>query len=181
MIYLLITILSITQLFILYLNKNNIKKYWNTPKDSIILKPIPKQLKSEDVDGMQELLSNIISSAKDESWLCEFKYGILSSNGYHMIITSPDKLIKIETMIRLGYDNDPRIIKFNIITNQQQLNISCNKYYNQIIVFLWDFIIEKHINENSNDYKVIKSKIDHINKNLKSFNRNNLLNQLLQK
>jgi hypothetical protein len=179
MIYLLIFILLASQSFLFYLNRDRIKKYWDIPKDSIILKPIPKTIKTEDVDGSEDLLSNVISSAKDENWKPEFKYGMWSTNGYHIILKSPDELIEIESIIRI-YDQ-PRIIKFNIKSGDKNLNIEGNKYYNQIIVFLWDFILQKHINENSEDYNKIKSKIKHINKNLKSLNRNKILDELLKK
>jgi hypothetical protein len=179
MIYLLLLILITSQIFLFHLNKDRIKKYWDIPKNSIILKPIPKQIKTEDVDDTEDLLSNVIKSAKDENWKHEFKYGIWSNNGYHIILKSPDKLIEIESIIRI-YDQ-PRIIKFNIKSGDENLNIEGIKYYNQIIIFLWDFILQKHIDQNSEEYNEIKSKIKRINKNLKALNRNKILDQLLKK
>ena len=183
MIYLLLFILITSQIFLFHLNKDRIKKYWDIPKNSIILKPIPKTIQVEDVEGVEELLSNVIKSAKYECWNCEFQYGIWTSNGYHMIINSTDGLVSIDAIIRMGYSDadNPRILRFNIKTGDENLKIEGNKYYNQIIIFLWDFILQKHINENSDNYKNIKSTIDHINKNLKSLNRNKILNQLLKK
>ncbi len=183
MIYLLIFILLVGQSFLFYLNRDRIKKYWDIPVGSIILKPIPKSIEVEDVEGLEELLSNVMKSAKDECWKCEFQYGVWSGNGYHMIITSPDGLVSIDSIIRMGYSDadNPRILRFNINTRNKNLNIGGTKYYNEIIIFLWDFILQKHINENSDNYKNIKFTIDHISKNLKSLNRNKILDQLLKK
>ena len=178
---LLIFILLASQSFIFYLNRDRIKKYWDTPKGSIILKPIPKSVMAEDVDGIEDLLYDVISSAKDECWNCEFQYGIWSSNGYHMLIKSPDGLVTIESIIRMGYtDDNPRIIRFTIMSEDKHLSIGVDKHYNEIVLFLWNFILEKHINENSIDYKNLKSKIEHISKNLKSLNRNKILDELLK-
>ncbi len=181
MLYFILFILLMSQLFLFYLYKDKIKKYSGIKRGSIVLDPIPMSLKVEDVEGIEDLICDVISSAKEEGWKCDFQYGIWTRDGYHMVISSPDGLVSIDSIIRMGYSESPRILRFNITSGDKYLNVGGGKYYNEIMLFLWDFILEKHINENSNEYKVIKDKIEHITKNLRSLRRSRLLDELLEK
>jgi hypothetical protein len=180
MVYFLIFILLLSQGFLFYLYSDKIKRYSGIKSGSIILDPIPVSLKVEDVDGVDDLLCDVISSAKSESWVCVFQYGLWSSDGYHMIISSPDGLVSIDAIIRFGYGRDnPRILRFNIKSGESILGIGGEKYYNEIMLFLWDFILEKHVSENLDEWKRISECMVIISGNLRSLRRSRLLDELL--
>jgi hypothetical protein len=176
--------LLISQIYLFHLYKDKIKRFSNLKKDSIILEPIPKVVEVEDVDGVEELLKDILLSAKEESWGCEFlTNGLWSHDGYEMKISSPDGSIVINSVIR-DYSSSlssPRLLRFNVSTSSvPRLSIKSDKFENDILVFLWDFILDKHIKENSYKYEEFKNSITEIRKNLKSLNRNRILNELLK-
>lgn len=185
-IFLMVLILGLlgSQIYLFHLYKDKIKRFSNLKKDSIILEPIPKPVDIEDVDGVEELLKDILLSAKEESWACEFvKNGVWSLDGYEMKISSPDGSIVINSVIRdYSYSSsNPRLLRFNVSTPSiPYFNLKGDKFENDIIVFLWDFILDKHIKENSYKYEEFKKSITEIKKNLKSLNRNRILDELLK-
>ena len=180
--FFLVSLLVGSQIYLFHLYTNNIKRYDNIKKGSIILEPKPKEIEVEDVEGCEELLNDILLSAKEENWICEFITGHWSDDGYHMKISSPDGNIMVEAIIRTWDSKDIRLLRFIISTsNISRFNISGDKFKNKILVFLWDFVLDKHIKENSYKYEEFKKSITEIKKNLKSLNRNRILDELLNK
>ena len=185
-IFLVVLGLLISQVYLFHIYKDKIKKYADIKPGSIVLKPIPKTVETNDVEGFEELVRDVLISAKEEEWPCEFlQSSIWSRDGYEMKITSLDNSLTISAVIRISsYSNkmDARLIRFTIrrgFTSTVSVPI-VSDICNDLLVFLWDFVLDKHIRENKSSYDNYKENFDDIRKGLKSLNRNRILAELLK-
>jgi len=157
-------------------------------KGSIILKPLPDKVDSDLVEGAEEMLSEVIESVKLEGWKVDIKESSLfRGEAYDIIIKSPNDVVVIDSVFRYKsrYTTDfgIRLLRFKISTNDisdvKSYSFSDSKYGNDIIVFLWDFILEKHLEDNRIEIENYKSTINEIRKKLTGLRRSERLNQLL--
>ena len=157
-------------------------------KGSIILKPLPEKVDSDLVEGAEEMLSEVLESVKLEGWTVDITdNSIYSGEAYNINIKSHNEDIIIESTIRyrsyLHDDFEARLIRFRILTDDingiKSYSFADSKYKNDIIVFLWDFILEKHLDENRIEVENYKSIINTIRKKLTGLRRSERLNQLL--
>jgi len=158
-------------------------------KGSIILKPLPEKVDPDSVEGVEEMLKEVIESVKSESWkvnATDFTSKYIRVCDIN--ITSPDGKVVISSVLRYKNhwmsESDIRLVRFIISTTDKSgetkaYSFSNSKYQNDIIVFLWDFIIEKHLEENRLQLEFNLSNINEIRNNLTGIRRNRILNQLL--
>jgi hypothetical protein len=158
-------------------------------KGSIILKPLPDKVDSDLVEGAEEMLSEVLESVKLEEWKVDIKESSLfRGEAYDIIIKSPNDVVVIDSVVRYksrytSTDFGIRLLRFKISTNDisdvKSYSFSDSKYGNDIIVFLWDFILEKHLEDNRIEIENYKSTINEIRKKLTGLRRSERLNQLL--
>ena len=158
-------------------------------KGSIILKPLPEKVDSDLVEGAEEMLAEVLESVKLEGWEVDIKdNGVYSGEAYDISIKSHNGDIIIDSVIRyrsylIHDDFEVRLIRFRILTDDingiKSYSFADSKYKNDIIVFLWDFILEKHLDENRIEVENYKSIINTIRKKLTGLRRSERLNQLL--
>ena len=158
-------------------------------KGSIILKPLPDKVDSDLVEGVEEMLSEVIESVKLEGWEVDIKESsFFRGEAYDIIIKSHNDDVVIDSVVRYksrysSTDFDIRLLRFKISTNDisgiKSYSFTDSKYKNDIIVFLWDFILEKHLEDNRIEIKNYKSIINTIRKKLTGLRRSERLNQLL--
>ncbi len=169
-----------------------IKKSEKQPKikkGSIILKPLPEKVDSDLIEGAEEMLAEVLESVKLEGWEVDIKdNGVYSGEAYDISIKSHNSDIIIDSVIRyrsylIHDDFEVRLIRFKIstydISGAKSYSFTDSKYKNDIIVFLWDFILEKHLDENRIEVENYKSIINKIRKKLTGLRRSERLNQLL--
>lgn len=167
-----------------------IKKSEKQPKiekGSIILKPLPEKVDSDLVEGAEEMLSEVLESVKLEGWVVDITDNSIYGEAYNINIKSHNEDIIIDSIIRyrsyLHDDFEARLIRFRILTDDingiKSYSFTDSKYKNDIIVFLWDFILEKHLEENRIEIENCKSTINTIRKKLTGLRRSERLNQLL--
>lgn len=168
-----------------------IKKSQKQPKiekGSIILKPLPEKVDTDLVEGAEEMLVEVLESVKLEGWTVDITdNSIYSGEAYNINIKSHNGDIIIDSVIRyrsyLINDFEARLIRFRILTDDingiKSYSFAESKYKNDIIVFLWDFILEKHLEENRIEVENYKYTINTIRKKLVGLRRNEILNQLL--
>lgn len=186
-IFLVVLGLLISQVYLFHIYKDKIKKYGEIKPGSIVLKPIPKSVETTDVEGFEELVRDVLISAKEEEWPCEFVENSVWSRdgGYEMNITSLDNSLSISSVIRVSrYSNitDPRLIRFVIKKGLiRYISVpSDSDICNDLLLFLWDFVLDKHTKENKYTYDIYKESFDDIRTSLKSLNRNRILDELLK-
>ena len=158
-------------------------------KGSIILKPLPDKVDSDLVEGVEEMLSEVLESVKLEGWEVDIKESSLfRGDAYDIIIKSHNDDVVIDSVVRYkshysSTDFDIRLLRFKIstydISGTKSYSFADSKYKNDIIVFLWDFILEKHLEDNRIEIENYKSIINTIRKKLTGLRRSERLNQLL--
>lgn len=158
-------------------------------KGSIILKPLPEKVDSDLVEGAEEMLAEVLESVKLEGWEVDIKDNcVYSGEAYDISIKSHNGDIIIDSVIRyrsylIHDDFEVRLIRFKIstydISGTKSYSFTDSKYKNDIIVFLWDFILEKHLDDNRIEIENYKSIINTIRKKLTGLRRSERLNQLL--
>ena len=158
-------------------------------KGSIILKPLPDKVDSDLVEGVEEMLSEVLESVKLEGWKVDIKESsFFRGEAYDIIIKSHNDDVVIDSVVRYksrysSTDFDIRLLRFKISTNDisgiKSYSFTDSKYKNDIIVFLWDFILEKHLEDNRIEIENYKSIINTIRKKLTGLRRSERLNQLL--
>lgn len=179
-------LLVVSQIHLYFIIKS--KKEPKIEKGSIILKPLPEKVDSDLVEGAEEMLSEVLESVKLEGWEVDIKdNGVYSGEAYDISIKSHNDDIIIDSVIRyrsyLHDDFEARLIRFRILTDDingiKLYSFTDSKYKNDIIVFLWDFILEKHLDDNRIEIENYKSIINTIRKKLTGLRRSERLNQLL--
>ena len=158
-------------------------------KGSIILKPLPEKVDSDLVEGAEQMLSEVLESVKLEGWKVDIKdNAVYSGEAYDIIIKSHNDDVVIDSVVRYksrysSTDFDIRLLRFKIstydISGAKSYSFTDSKYKNDIIVFLWDFILEKHLEDNRIEIENYKSTINTIRKKLTGLRRSERLNQLL--
>lgn len=182
-----LVILIVSQIHLYSIIKKS-EKQPKIEKGSIILKPLPEKVDTDLVEGAEEMLVEVLESVKLEGWIVDITdNSIYSGEAYNINIKSHNGDIIIDSVIRyrsyLINDFEARLIRFRILTDDingiKSYSFAESKYKNDIIVFLWDFILEKHLEENRIEVENYKYTINTIRKKLVGLRRNEILNQLL--
>lgn len=181
MIYFIITLLVISQAVTFYLLFNKVKPIIK-PK-GYFLKEIPNKPTYESLDTNFKLVYDVLESVNLEDWKVEVK-----PDDYSSLSQSWDIDIQSLTGIRIRAKiraNDDLIPYLSIFTIQNVGNGSISvdrdsKIENDIVTFLWDYIIEYYENENESKRLYIQSTIDNISSKLKTLRRSEKLNEILK-
>mgnify|MGYP001024469388 FL=1 len=178
---LIITLLIISQIANFYLLFKRIKpKIIKT--DGVVLKPIAKELKYTDLDPDFNTVYDVLKSIKIEGWELDFedKFSI-NNNSYTLNFKSHNNNIRVRSRISV-YNREDRdiFLSFYINTDGCSIRIDTESpIKNDIIIFLWDYILEYHENKRAESKVYYESGIEKISYNLKTLNRSRKLEEIL--
>lgn len=190
-----ITLLIISQIFTFYLlwKKSPTVQPKVTSKEEskdIILKPIPKPIRVDEVEGFESTIKDILLSAKNENWKSTIKlnhYNISSDDYYEIsIVSNGVEPISIDALVDIcnghvvdrPFDNI-RLGRFWIKKSGSFTTVENTSLKNDLIVFLWDYIIEDEMKKNRREYARFKENFETLRGGLKSLNRDRKLDELL--
>jgi hypothetical protein len=176
-----IILLTISQIVSFYLIFNKIKPIIKPKTEGIILKVIPDKPTYENLDPKHKLVYDIMESVKLENWKVEVEADISHhSKSWTINFESPTG---IHIRSRVRDSSQIYLSGFTIINSGIGGRISVDnesKISNDVIIFLWDYIIEYHQIENEETRKYYESTIDDISSKLKTLRRSEKLNNILE-
>lgn len=180
-----ITLLIISQIYTFYLISKKKSPVVETKKETkdIILKPIPKPIEVDEVEGFEEIIKDILLTAKNENWKSTIKlnhYNISSEAYYYTIDISSnvDEPISIDALVSIDIDNI-RLGRFWIKKSGSFTTVENTSLKNDLLVFLWDYILEDEMKRNKRQYDRFKENFETLRGGLKSLNRERKINELL--
>jgi hypothetical protein len=182
-----IILLTISQIIGFYLIFNKIKPIVKSKTEGIILKVIPDKPTYESLDPKHKLIYDVMESVKLESWKVEVESDI--SHHLKSWTISFESSTGVRIRSRLRYDNlGIYLSSFTVLNGDRGFNhhgsISIDnesKIASDVIIFLWDYVVEYHLNENEKTRKYYQSTIDNISSKLKILRRSEKLNSILEK
>lgn len=182
----LFSIFGFAYLFILY-------KYDNKPlknKKGLYLKEPIGNAKYIDVDPTHQVLKDVLQSIKIEEWIIDIKIGSFSR--YEIEIINPQLTLKVTSRIRYDRSSSRNtkdeiyLSSFNIITLNGSSRSTLISYDDEnelpkylILNHLWDYILKYHQDIHDNDIKHYMNVKQLISKELKTLNRDRILNNIL--
>jgi hypothetical protein len=183
-----IILLVISQIVSFFLIFNKIKPIIKPKPEGIILKAIPDKPTYESLDPKNKLVYDVMESAKLENWKVKVEADIsYHSKNWTLNFESPTG-IRIRSRVRdssgvmylssftvLNGNGDRGFGHSGSISIDNESKIS-----NDVIIFLWDYIIEYHQNENEESRIYYQSTIDDISSKLKTLRRSEKLNNILE-
>jgi len=182
-----ITLLILSQIYTFYLlSKKSLtvqpKEEKGESKD-IILKPIPKPIRVDEVEGFEEIIKDILLSAKNENWKSSIKlnhYTIGSDDYYYTIDISSndDEPISIDALVSIDIDNI-RLGRFLIKKSGSFTTVENTYLKNDLLVFIWDYILEEEMKKNQRQYDRFKENFENLRGGLTALNRDRKLDELL--
>jgi hypothetical protein len=174
MIYI-VSLLLISQLYIFYLLKT--KRKVKEVDDRLFLKEIPKGVEYNDIEEDYKTIFSVLESIKLEDW--ELKIEI-DYKCYDLEFISNSN-ITVSSRVRVDSDNNIRLVWFRIRSEAGAISIDNNdKIKNDVLNFLWDYIIEYYNNRNDKNTKYYNEVIKSISSKLKTLNRDNKLKNILK-
>ena len=185
MLYFLLTILLISQVVSFYLIFNKIKPIIKPkPQEGIFLKEIPDKPTYEDLDKDHKLIYDVMESAKLENWKTEVvSETSYSSSTWEINFESPTG-IRLRSRIRKRENSlidGLYLVSFRIYASKGSLFIGDeSKMKNDVLSFLWDYVVKYHEDENEEIRNSYKSIIEDISSNLKTLKRSERLNNILE-
>ena len=176
-----IILLTISQIVSFYLIFNKAKPTIKPKTEGIILKVIPDKPTYESLDPENKLVYDIMESAKLENWKVEVEADISHHSKTWTINFESSTGIRIRSRVR---DSGVMYLSsFTVINSGIGGRVSVDnesKISNDVIIFLWDYIIEYHQNENEESRIYYQSTIDDISSKLKTLRRSEKLNNILE-
>jgi len=176
-----IILLTISQIVGFYLIFNKVKPIIKPKTEGIILKVIPDKPTYESLDPENKLVYDIMESVKLEGWKVEVEADISHHSKTWTINFESNTGIRIRSRVRDS--SEIYLSAFTIINSGIGGRVSVDnesKISNDVIIFLWDYIIEYHQNENEETRKHYQSTIDDISSKLKTLRRSEKLNNILE-
>jgi len=179
-----IILLTISQIVSFYLIFNKIKPILKPKPEGIMLKLIPDKPSYESLDPKHKLVYDVMESVKLENWKVEVEADIsYHSKTWQVNFESPTG-IRIRSRIRENHGiHQIYLSNFSILNTGIGGTISIDnesKISNDVIIFLWDYIIEYHQNENEETRNYYQSIIDDISSKLKTLRRSERLKNILE-
>ena len=176
-----IILLTISQIVSFYLIFNKIKPIIKPKPEGTILKFIPDKPNYESLDPKHKLVYDVMESVKLENWKVEVEADIsYHIKSWQVNFESPTG-IRIRSRIRES--SQIYLSNFSILNTGIGGTISIehdSKISNDVIIFLWDYIIEYHQNENEEIRNYYQSIIDDISSKLKTLRRSERLKNILE-
>jgi len=181
MLYFLLTILLVSQVVSFYLIFNKIKPIIKPKPQGIFLKEIPNKPTYEDLDKDHKLVYDIMESAKLEKWKLEITPDIsYSSSSWEVNFESPTG-IRIRSRMRKREFSGLHLSLFRVYVDKGSISIDDgSKIENDVLSFLWDYIVKYHENENEEFRIYYQDTIDDISSKLKTLRRSEKLNNILE-
>ena len=187
-----ITLLILSQIYTFYLLRKKSptvqpKKEKGEESKDIILKPIPKPIRVDEVEGFESTIKDILLSAKNENWESTIKlnhYNISSDDYYEIsIVSNGVEPISIDALVDLvdidrPFDNI-RLGRFWIKKSGSFTTVENTSLKNDLLVFIWDYILEDEMKKNRRQYDRFKENFENLRGGLKSLNRDRKLDELL--
>jgi hypothetical protein len=179
-----ITLLSISQIVSFYLIFNKIKPIIKNKPEGVFLKSIPERPTYESVDPNHKLIYDVMESVKLENWKVDIEADVsYHSKTWQVNFESPTG-IRIRSRIR-SYnlsDNDVILGSFTILSDKgSRISIDDkSKISNDVLIFIWGYILEYYQNENDESRIYFESTINYISSKLKTLRRSEKLNDILK-
>jgi len=185
-----IILLVISQIVSFYLIFNKIKPIIKPKPEGIILKAIPDKPTYESLDPENKLVYDIMESVKLEGWKVEVEADMSYHSKNWVLNFESSTGIRIRSRVRVRDSSEIIYLStFTVLNGERGFththsgSISIDnesKIANDVIIFLWDYIIEYHQNENEETRKYYQSTIDNISSKLKTLRRSEKLNNILE-
>ena len=182
-----IILLTISQIVGFYLIFNKVKPIIKPKTEGIVLKVIPDKPTYESLDPENKLVYDIMESVKLENWKVEVEADISHHSKTWTINFESPTGIRIRSRVRDSGEIYLSAFTFTILNGERGHGHSGtisiddkSKISNDVIIFLWDYIIEHHQNENEETRIYYQSTIDDISSKLKTLRRSEKLNNILE-
>lgn len=181
MLYFLITLLTISQVigFIIIWKYRSIRQI---PKDSIILKQLPKSITYLDVDPNTKLLDDVFESIKLENWDINIIVQSDITQCWDFKFTSSYGVVFKSRLRLYSSDVKPYLGRCSIIDENSTIRISDDDKVlnNKIIGFLWEYLVKYYEDINTEESRKMQIKINNISTKLITLNRDRRLNQIFK-
>lgn len=184
-IYLLISLLFIFQCYLLYLIKSKPEKSTTDIKvGKLSLRNIPKEIKYEDVESNFKTTYDVLETIRLEDWKVDITQ---SYDDYNLIFNSNCSNIEVMCRIRTSTlrENEIHFSYFRILDKKEKSQISVSYdsadfIKNDIITFMWEYILEYHDNKNLERKSYSENAIKSISSKLKTIRRSEKLDKILK-
>lgn len=153
------------------------------------LKQIPRKPILKDIDPDNKTLSDVLESVKLEDWKCEVKEerSYLDGGNYTITWDNPSKTVHLRGRLRMVESSgkvkkyEPYLGGFHISSGDGSLSFSDSDtdVKNHIILFMWDYIVKYHENENKQIANSYKDSMVAISSKLTTLHRDRKLNTLI--
>lgn len=174
-----ITLLVISQIVNFYIIFKRLKPNVIKP-DGLVLKPIPNDVNYEDIDPNHDLIYEVLETIKLEDWELEVESDHLGRGSWRLTFTSNDYLTTVRTRITEYSNKEMKLSMFHISGPNGLISLkSDSKISNDVILFLWDYVIQEYENRNKKDKQTYISSIEGIRNSLKTLKRSKRLNNIL--
>jgi hypothetical protein len=174
-----ITLLIISQIVSFYLIIKRLNPQIIKPK-GIVLKPLPKIAIYEDIDPNFNIVYDVLKTIKIEDWKVDFEDDFqLHGQHYKLNFVSHDVDINVRSRIRIDDEGDISYLSFTITGGCQITINKDSSIKNDIVLFLWDYIVEYHEKKYNDSVKYYEDGIKKISSKLKTLNRSRRLDEIL--
>lgn len=145
------------------------------------LAKIPKEVKYSDVDPDYSTFYNFMQNIKLEGWKSEINEETqsINSRSWKVTLTSHDGNSFMNVRLRDWGDG---VFLASCVIRAGGVNLSCSEkddVSKDIIIFIWGYIIKYYEERNLNHTLYYKQTIEKINSQLKTLNRSQRLNNIL--
>ena len=176
-----ITLLVISQIVSFYIIFKRLKPNIIKP-EGIVLKPIKDKVKYEDIDPNHDLVYDVLETIKIDGWDLEFDpeiSAISDRKSFRLTFTSKDYKTILRSRIT-EYSGEMRLGQFVIIGQKGNISIDPESpIKNDLILFLWDYVLEYYEEEYKSDKIKIEDSIGAIRRSLITLRRSKRLNTIL--
>ena len=176
----LVSVVFIIQIFLIYLLVKGKFIIFKEKEKGIYLKELPQSASYKDVEPDYKVVYDVMESIVLEDWdfLIDSSY-----DKFDIEIYSKDKSISIRSIIRISNYGDDRVrmslFSLRCVNGSITVN-SDDIIYNDVLLFLWNFIIDYKLKENEKIHSYYESTIESVNSNLKTLGRSRRLKEILK-
>ena len=189
MLYFILSLLIISQIYTLTKtisyskskkeSESVIEKY----KGVTTLAKIPERIYYKDVEPDWQTFYNFMENIKLEGWRADVTEDSMRVGGdacYVVNLISHDQNSSMSVRLR-DYGDGVFLATCNIRGGGTSLSVSReDKIANDIILFIWDYVVKHYEDENKESILLYKDIISQINAQLKTLNRSKRLNNILE-
>lgn len=151
--------------------------------DGIVLKDIPEKPTYETVEPNHDVIFDVLETIKLENWNLDFDKDFrIGDYVYELVFTSNDGKTTVRSRFRYDvYDNEiGGYSSFWIAGPNGTISLDKDSpVMNDVILFMWDYVIEHEKNSNQEELNKIKNAIKGIKKSLVALRREEQLKDLL--